>query len=315
MLTIAYTHPMDDEQKRLVSACGDGIDLVDCVTDRGALLNRPEVEILYGHPQKTEYEKLEDLRWVHLLNTGSERMIEWTAKRDRLLITCTRGHSAVQMAEHVIGGLFYLARDFSTIEAANRRGDWRAKVDMTVLESSCALVLGVGGIGKVVASKLNGLGVKVRGVNYSGQAVAECSDMYTLDSIHDHLCDVNHVINCLPNSEHTWRLIDGAFLDALAPGATLVNISRGSVVDEDALLKAIDSGQIRGAVLDVTWPEPPAEGSALYDHPRVLVTGHLSWKPAIPSMIGFEIFLANLKRYLDGDVEDFESVVDRARGY
>jgi len=280
------------------------------LTSRGA-----DAEIVYGRVRPHELPALPHLRWVHATWAGVENLLYPEMVESNVIVTNTRGQCAVSMSEHVLAGLLYLARDLPGHVEADRAGQWRRDVNARWLRSSRAMVLGAGSIGGVLIPMLTALGVEVVAVNSTGRAVEGAAATMTLRDAHSHLGEIDHVIVLLPATAHTQHVVDRAFLDALKPGASLVNVSRGAVVDENALLEAIDSGQLCGAVLDVTDPEPPDEASPLFSHPRVLLTGHSSGGPAAPDHEAFNVFTDNLQCYVEGRLDDMRNIVDKRMGY
>jgi len=153
-------------------------------------------------------------------------------------------------------------------------------------------------------------------VNRDARAISGATESVALAGVHGVLGGIDHVINTLPATPYTANLIDATFLAALRPDAVVVNVSRGAVLDEAALLAAIDAGQIRGATLDVTHPEPPRDDSPLWTHPRILLTGHRS--PAGgrgPGPDAPEVFAENLGHYLAGEYGQLRNRVDLELGY
>lgn len=294
----------------------DSLQVLDFSQRRDALAEEgAEVEIVYGNVRAQEFPKLPRLQWIHAPWTGVENLLYPELAASSVIITCTRGHSGVQMAEHLIAGMFYLARDFGAFRQASMEGVWRPKTQITKIEGSRALVMGLGGIGREVAKRCKALGMRVRGVNSTGSPSEHCDEVFALREVRAHLADVNHVLISLPGTPHTRHAVDDHFLGSLAPGATIGNVGRGCVIDEAALLRHIDSGQIRGAVLDVTDPEPPPPDSPLWRHPRILLTGHQSSSPHPGSRPSFQLFLDNLRHYLDGRRDLMRSVVKKDMGY
>ncbi len=316
---IGVKRNLSDEQKHeLKKLLGDEMELddrhgwgVEFTQDTEGL------EVVFGGVKENELEALKDLRWVHAGGTGVEGMLTETMHNNDVVITCSRGHSAVQMSEHMIAGMFYLCRDFPAFEASNRAGEWVPKnFEMRMVEGSRAVILGLGGIGRVLAKKLAALGVSVIGVNSSGQAVEPCEAVYTLETIHEHLGDVDHVFNTLPSTPYTRKIVGQKFIAKLKDGAMIYNVGRGATVDQKALLAALGSGKLSGVVLDVTTPEPLPADSPLFKHPRILVTGHKSWQPHYENkQNAWKLFCENLRLYLESGVENLKSKVDKERGY
>ena len=302
------------ERERLEAI--EQVRLLDFTEDRDGLARQgDEVEVVYGNVREHELAALPNLRWVHATWSGIENLMYPAMRASRVIITNTRGQVAEPMAEHGLAGLMYLARDLPTWVAASRNRTWRADARASLLAGATVAVLGTGAIAAVLIPRLAALGANVWGVNSDGRPVAGCSACFTMDGLRPRLGEVDHIVILLPTMPATRKVIDRDFLASLKAGAGVVNLSRGAVLDEAALVEQIDAGQLRGAVLDVTDPEPPTEDSPLYAHDRILLTGHRSWQPPPANGMAFEVFEHNLRAMLAGRPGEMINVVDRARGY
>jgi phosphoglycerate dehydrogenase-like enzyme len=132
-------------------------------------------------------------------------------------------------------------------------------------------------------------------------------------SIAEVVRDADHVAIAAPATPETYHLIDADVLGAMKDGVHIVNIARGTLIDQDALITALDSGKVARASLDVVDPEPLPAGHPLYTHPKVRLTPHISWSSPITMPRTMEIFLENLQRFRNG--EPLEGLVDVDAGY
>jgi phosphoglycerate dehydrogenase-like enzyme len=306
----------DVQQDRLRAICGTTPTLIDL--RRGAYATDPraaDVEIVYGAVKVDAVKFLPRLHWLHSAWTGVDGLLHEALRTRNVIVTNTRGVNAYAMAEHVLAAIFYLARDFSVYEETNPHGVWRPTINPVRVAGSCALLLGTGALAALVAARLRLLDVRVRGFNSSGHPVPFCEAVYTRANVEPYLSVVDWLVVLLPGTPLTANLVDAAFLAALKPGVGVVNVGRGVVIDHPALLAAIDRGHVRGAVLDVTHPEPLPADSPLFSHPRVLVTSHQSWIPSGGVQDGFDIFLENLRHYLTGRHDNMRNRVSFDHGY
>jgi phosphoglycerate dehydrogenase-like enzyme len=314
---LALVSGLTETQKdELQALCGTRYRVEDVSGRRDDLASMGDaVEIVYGMVRPAELAVLTGLRWVQTSWTGVENLLYPEMIASDVVVTCSRGHCSVQLAETTVAGLLYFWRGLPEFFQASQSGVWASETRARVFEGSRAMVLGVGEIGAVIARKLHALGVRVRGVNTSGRPATGCDEVCTLGQARDRLGDVDLLAVGLPASPHTRKFVDGPFLRALRPGAVVANISRGSVIDEAALLREIDSSQISGAMLDVTDPEPPPADSPLFGHPRVLLTGHRAAFPIENNETAYRIFKENLQRWLRGNHDTLAHVVDKGMGY
>lgn len=320
MPVIALVSRMSIEQQARVQAvcatAGRPADFLDFSQDREGLpLRGAAAEIVWGRVKPEEFPHLPHLRWIHANWTGIENLIFPALIASQVILTNTRGQSAQAMSEHIVGAVFYLARDFAAFYRSTQNRLWKAEANMSKVQGTRALILGVGAIAGVLLPKLAALSITIRGVNSSGRPAHGVNDMHTLTGVREHLTDIDWLISLMPATAHTRHCIDEPFLRALKPNAGVINLSRGAVLDADALIRCIDDGHIRGAVLDVTDPEPPPADSPLFGHPKVLLTGHQSPRPSDETGVAMDVFLHNLAVYLKGDTASFRNRVDFAKGY
>jgi phosphoglycerate dehydrogenase-like enzyme len=166
--------------------------------------------------------------------------------------------------------------------------------DMTVA------VVGLGGIGKVAASKLAGLGYRVVGVHRREVEVPGVSRIYPVEQFAEVAAVVDAIVLTLPGTAQTERMLSREVLAAIKPGATVVNVGRGTTVDEPALIEALAEGRVGFAALDVTYSEPLASDSPLWDLPNVLISPHTAAINHHEPRLITELFAANATALLDG---------------
>ena len=171
---------------------------------------------------------------------------------------------------------------------------------MGQVSDQTVLVLGLGGIGRQVAAKLSALGARVWGVSQDDTDVAGVTRVLTLDEAIADGADIDAVVTTLPGTPATEGLVGQRLLSALRPGATVVNVGRGTVVDESALLGALDSGRVGCAVLDVFAQEPLPADSPLWTHPGVLVSPHTAALTDSEERRIAELFARNATHFLAG---------------
>jgi phosphoglycerate dehydrogenase-like enzyme len=317
-MRIALVSKLDDPDKQAaVRAACPGAKLLEVWSDRDALArDGHDVQVVFGNVREQEFDALPNLRWVHATWTGVENLLYEKMVHSDVIVTNTRGQVAEPMAEHALAAVMYLARDLPAFVSCSRRGRWQpADYDPRLLTDSTVLVMGTGAIAAALIPRLVALGVEVIGVNTSGRGVDGCAACYTLDTVRPVLGRVDFVIVLMPLTPATRGSIDRGFLSRLAPGAGLVNVARGPIIEQDAMIDLIDAGRLRGAVLDVTTPEPPPGDSRLFHHDRILLTGHRSWQPSPGDDRALEVFCDNLRCLAEGRVDAMCNRVNKAAGY
>ncbi len=243
------------------------------------------------------------LAWVQTHSAGTDRPV-WDPIRARgIAITTGAGAMSGTVAISAVGGLVALARRFPELMDAQRRHAWEPMQEDNAprdLAGQSALVVGLGAIGGEIARLLRAFGLRVTGVRLSGAAHPHCDATIGFDALDAHLPKADWLVLACPLTELTRGLVDAAALARLPRGAHLVNVARGEVVAEDALIAALQSGHVAGAWLDVFAYEPLNSASPLWDLPRVMVSPHTSSRAAGNYDRVGAIFLDNLARWRDG---------------
>ncbi|WP_328609218.1 D-2-hydroxyacid dehydrogenase [Amycolatopsis sp. NBC_00345] len=244
------------------------------------------------------------LRWVHTMAAGGGGQVQaaglTAGELERVVFTTSAGVHGGPLAEFAVFGVLAGAKSLPRLNRQQRDREWSGRWTMKQLVDQTVLVLGLGGIGRVVARKLHALGVTVVGVSRRQVAVEGVARVVHPDRLTEVAPDVDAVVNTLPGTAATGHLLGRRVFDALRPGATLVNVGRGSVVDEAALIDALESGQIGFAALDVFETEPLPVDSPLWTHGNVLVSPHTAALDVAEDRRIAELFAANATRLLDG---------------
>lgn len=247
----------------------------------------------------------ERLRWVHSTAVGVSWLpLEALAARG-IPVTNSRGVHAEMLAEHAIALLLAVRRLLPQAEEARRGRVWAqetlSRVSTPRLSASMALVIGVGAVGARVARGLAALGMRVKGVRRRASLPVDgLTDIVTLDAIDRYLPDADAVVLALPHTAETGVVLTRERLELLRPSAVVVNVARGSLVDEQALADLLLTGRIGGAGLDVFAREPLPADSPLWTTPRTMLTPHTGafdgdyWTPAV------DCFLDHWRDFVEG---------------
>jgi phosphoglycerate dehydrogenase-like enzyme len=257
-----------------------------------------------------------NLRWIQLTSAGADRLLNSELLKSGIAITTASGIHAAPVGEYAVGMMVMLAKGWPALFRAQQRREW-ARIIPQELGGKTVAVIGMGNVGQEIARLAKALGMHVLGVRRSGASL-ESGD-YVADEIVGPLellavlSRSDFVVICLPLTEETHHLIGELALRAMKPTAYLINVSRGAVVDEAALLRALTEGWIAGAGLDVFETEPLPEKSWLWQLNNVIITPHLAGETPIYNERAVDLFCDNLRRYLAG--EPLRNVVDPSRGY
>ncbi|CAO3358824.1 D-isomer specific 2-hydroxyacid dehydrogenase family protein [Azospirillum melinis] len=249
------------------------------------------------------------MRWIQSASTGMDFYPPWLLD-GAPVVTCARGVSAVAIADYVMTALLSVEKRWDTIRLTGPE-DW-GRETLGSLSGKRLGLAGFGAIGRAVTERALAFGMTVGAVRRSGWAEPE-PGVEPFDRLEDLAAVSDHLVLALPLTAATRGLVSADLLAQAKPGLHLVNVARGALVDQDALLAAIGSGRVANATLDVTDPEPLPAGHPFYSHPAIRLTPHVSWSaPDFDRRLADRI-LANLDAYVRS--EPLRDVVDAGTGY
>lgn len=250
------------------------------------------------------------LKWVSTIYAGVDPFDLAALKARGTLLTNGVGINAVAVAEYAVMGVLAAAKRFDAVVRAADRREWTtAAPGVTELDGTAALIVGYGTIGRLIGERLAAFGVAVTGVTRSGR-----DGTLTPDAWKRRLGTFDWVILAAPATAETHALIGAAELAAMKPGAWLVNMARGDMVDQDALIAALAARRIGGAFLDTVTPEPLPADHPLWSAPNAILTMHLSGRSQTRMFArAARLFLDNLAAYRAGN--PLQNTVDLDAGY
>lgn len=249
------------------------------------------------------------LKWVYSASAGIDFYPEWLL--DAPLVTCGRGVASDEIADYVIAAIYAYAKNLEAVTARSR-AEW-INVPLGRVSGTTIGIVGLGAIGQAVARRGLALGAQVVGLRRSG-AQSSISGVEHVRDIETLVARSDHVVIAVPATAETYHLFGDALLSKVKAGAHIINVARGSVIDQQALVRALDRPDGPGfATLDVTDPEPLPEGHMLYTHPRVRLTPHISSNHTLVRHRLLEKVRHDLSRFVRGEAPS--DIVDPARGY
>jgi len=279
-----------------------------------------EVYCGFGIPREI-FEVSDKLRWVHSGAAGVGGSLFPEMCDSDVIFTNSAGTHGVPVAEHAVAMMFYFARALDQVEASRRKGcPWdrdrvaRAPSPVSELIDSVVCVVGYGGIGREVGRQAKGLGMRVWAVNRTGGKVPDEVDrLFGPDALLEALAGSDYVVITVPHTAETDRMIGASELSAMKESAVLINVARGRIIDEAALIAALRSRALRGAGLDVFWDEPLPSTSPLWDLDNVCITPHIGGVSPRFWDRETELIIENARRYLAG--APMLNVVNKQMGY
>ncbi|OGO42320.1 MAG: hypothetical protein A2137_02030 [Chloroflexi bacterium RBG_16_58_8] len=255
------------------------------------------------------------LKWLQMMSAGVDRLATIDVWKSRVTITGVSGITATPIAEFVLGLMLMFVKDSPRSFRMKQARQWQ-RYGSTVLRSRTVGILGLGHIGNEVARLAKAFGMRVIATRRSARegARARYVDLLLPRAQQARLfAESDFVIVSVPLTAETRRLVGEAELRVMKSTAYLINIARGGIVDEDALIRALEEKRIAGAGLDVTATEPLPADSRLWDMDNVILSPHVAGSMDDYMARSTDIFCANLRRYLDG--QRLHNLVDRKKGY
>jgi phosphoglycerate dehydrogenase-like enzyme len=255
------------------------------------------------------------LRWLHARSAGVDRVIVPEVLDHPLVLTNGRGVFSAALAEFVLAALLFFAKDLPRLVRSQEAAVWDP-YDMEMLEGRTVGIVGYGDIGRAVAERLSPFGARVLALRRRPDVAEKdprVSEVLPPEQLGDLLARSDDVVVAAPLTPQTRGLVGREALASMRPSAVLINVGRGPVVDEAALVAALEQRRLRGAALDVFETEPLPPGHAFWRLPNVLLSPHCA--DHVPGWIeaAMHLFLRNLDLFRRG--EPLLNVVDKARGY
>lgn len=261
-------------------------------------------------PPKGMLASLPNLKAVFSVGAGVSHITDDPSLPPDLAIVRTTGPVLRQrMCEYVALHVLRIHRRLPEIEEARRAHEWKWIVEPTA-ESKTIGIMGLGNLGAAAAQTLKGLGYRVKGLSQSARPLPGV-DVYPSSELARFLEGLDILVSMLPSTPATENIISQATINQLPKGAWIINVGRGSQVNDADLIAAIETDHISGAVLDVFRTEPLPKDHAFWDCAKILITHHTA--SAIEAAVGGELIAANIRRFIRG--EFIEDMIDRAKGY
>jgi phosphoglycerate dehydrogenase-like enzyme len=281
----------------------------------------PDTDIFAGFSLRANQLKdAKKLKWIHATAAGVAQLTYPELRESGILVTNSSGIYSLPMAEHTMGLMIALARSFpeSVRHQMNRHWGqqdiWDLPQRLTELNGKLLLIVGYGSIGRELAKRAKAFEMRVWGVTRSGRGETSFVErIFSKAQLGEALPDADYVVIAAPETEETKQLIGVDELKRMKRGTRLINVARGSLLDEAALMEALESGQLSGAALDVASEEPLPKENPLWKAPNLFITPHTS---AVSDRLWerqTELFVRLLERWFDGG--EMFNRVDLSRGY
>jgi len=281
----------------------------------------PDAHIFVGASLRPEqFAHAKQLKWIHSTAAGVSQLMYPELRNSGVIVTNPSGIFSPPMAEHTMGVILALARNFPDAvryqDAAKwaQQDLWDKPQHLSEVNGRLLLIVGYGSIGRELAKRAQAFGMRIWGVTRSGNGDTTYAErIQPASELHQALPHADYIVIAAPDTPETKHLIGAEQIARMKRGARLINIGRGSLLDEAALMAALQSGQLSGAALDVTTPEPLPSDSALWKAPNLFITPHTSGVSDRLWQRETELLLRLLDEWFAG--KELSSRVDLSRGY
>ncbi|MCR5703862.1 MAG: D-2-hydroxyacid dehydrogenase [Eubacterium sp.] len=321
MRQIAVIRKCSEEQKNIILESIEDQDQLVFFDNEQEFLESDiigEIEVIFGEPEFSTIQKMKTLRWIQMAWAGANKYTSIKNFPKNITVTGASGAYGCVISEYIVSGILTLYKSLIPYRKLIESGQWKMIEGDDTLEGKRVLILGTGNIGEETAKKMQCFGTEVIGICRTPRSEQQLFDeVYTIERLDEQLTKADVVIVTLPGTEETRKLFDAERIKKMKSNAIFVNVGRGFIVDTDALTDAILNGHLRGAVLDVTDPEPLPENHLLRKMENVILTPHISgisWGDNNRTKRRIlEIFCDNLKK--DSQGERKNNIIDFNKGY
>jgi D-2-hydroxyacid dehydrogenase (NADP+) len=268
-------------------------------------------EVLIGHHFQFDEEMLrraKALRWIQSLTTGTDAILQLAALRAEVTVTSTRGMHGPQMSELVFLQMLALLRNFPRMQRNQALHRWD-RWPQPLLAGKTVVIVGVGAIAEVLAPRCKAFGMSVYGVSNSSRRPAGFDEILSRSELQRGAAAADFLVLIVPHSAQTENLIDAAVLSCMKPSAYLINVARGGVLDEEALLAALREQRLAGAALDVFRERPLPPGHPMWSDEKIIITPHIGGMSDVYLDQAYPIIRDNIEKFLAGNLTGMKNIV------
>ena len=312
-----FFHHLNDARMEKIRATAPDFIFID-MTKNESDEALADCEIAFGHMSPAQVKAARNLKWLHTQSAGVDSYLKPDyGLPETLTLTNSSGAYGPAVSEHLLTVTLMLLRRMGEYGRLQSQRKWENRGRVQSMLQSTITVVGLGDIGACYAKRCHVLGATVRGVARTSRANKPdyVEKLFTVDKLDEAITDADVVALCLPGTDETAHIIDKPRMMRMKTGAFILNIGRGSAIDQEALIDLLENGHLGGAGLDVATPEPLPADSKLWDMPNVILTPHISGGESMEYTLDLIVdkFARYLQDYAAG--QPFTRVVDKALGY
>lgn len=315
-MKILITVPFTEEQEKRLRAQMPGAEYEFTTRIKASDEQIREADIILGNLPVARLAQAENLKWLQLNSSGADAYAAEGALAPEVVLTNATGAYGLAISEHLLAATFFLKKKLGRYYINQKNREWKDEGQVTAVSGSRTLVIGLGSIGGDYARKMALLGSRVIGIR---RTKAECPDYLeeigTFEDIDRFLPEADIVAMALPNTPQTYHIMNEERLLGMKRGSILLNVGRGTAIDQDALVRVLRNGPLAGASIDVTDPEPLPADHPLWRCENLLLTPHIAGDYHLQETLDqiVELFIDNLGRYAKG--RELRNPVDKKTGY
>ncbi len=313
-MKVLFTYNYGDEKMKVITELGyELVYLNEKDISNTQEISDIDVLVCYNPFDRLDISKLKQLKWIQLSSIGIDQLPKQMVKEQSIIVTNNRSGYSIPMGEWIVMKMLELLKNSRSFY--NKQSEKKWKIDTTILElyKKTVCFVGTGSIASEAAKRLQGFEANIIGINTTGKKVEYFNSCYPIMELDYALSQADVVVVSIPYTNETHHLINESNINKLKKGACLINIARGSIINEAVLIEALQNGSIRGAALDVFEEEPLPECNPLWELDNVIITPHNSWISEMRNERRYDIIYENLKRCIAG--EELVNIIDIDKGY
>lgn len=293
--------PLNEEEKQAFEAIAPDAEHIYTGRRKVTPEQLERATVIFGWPRARDLPNAKNLKWFQTMWAGSDEYLDFMPAGASL--TSSSGSNRRSVAEHMFACTLSLCRRLPAYRDSQRAHVWEDEGAMKTLLDATVLVVGAGSIGSTYADMCRKLGAKTVGLKRTASPVDGFDEVYSVDKLDELIPQADVVALTMPHNPQSVGLMNESRINAMKDDAILISSGRGSVLDQDALVRAMQGGKLWGAALDVTEPEPLPADHPLWDIPNLLLTPHVAggMRLEITRKACIQMAQDNLKRYLKGE--------------
>lgn len=277
------------------------------------ILKETEVLVCYTPFKTLDISKMKNLKWIQLASAGIDQLPIEYVKNSNIMITNNRGGYSIPMGEWIILKTLELLKHSYKFYENQINKNWKEDTSILELYGKTIGFIGTGSIAGEAVKRLKGFDVEILGLNTKGEPVKNFDKCYSSKDIDEMLplCDI--IVITIPYTKETHHLLNKDRFKSMKEGVYIINVARGSIINENELIYNLNNGKVAGAALDVVEKEPLNIDSPLWNFKNVVITPHNSWISEMRNNRRFDLIYNNMKKYLDE--KNLTNIINLNKGY